>query len=45
VSLTSGGRASLPEPERVLSAGDILHVTATLEGAGRLGRRLEGGEA
>jgi trk system potassium uptake protein len=45
VSLTHGGRASLPEPERVLSAGDILHVTATLEGAGRLGRRLEGGEA
>ncbi len=45
VSLTRGGRASLPEPERVLSAGDILHVTATLEGAGRLGRRLEGGEA
>jgi trk system potassium uptake protein TrkA len=45
VSLTRGGRASLPEPERVLSAGDILHVTATLEGASRLGRRLEGGEA
>jgi len=45
VSLTHGGRASLPVPERVLAAGDIVHVTATLEGAGQLGRRLEGTEA
>jgi trk system potassium uptake protein TrkA len=45
VSLTHGGRASLPEPQRVLAAGDIVHVTATLEGADLLGRRLEGGEA
>jgi trk system potassium uptake protein TrkA len=45
VSLTQRGRASLPEPGRVLGAGDIVHVTATVEGAGRLGRRLEGGEA
>jgi len=35
------GPGQPPEPERVLSAGDILHVTATLEGAGQLGRRLE----
>ena len=45
VSLTRGGRASLPDQGRVLAAGDIVHVTATLEGADRLGRRLEGGEA
>jgi trk system potassium uptake protein TrkA len=45
VSLTHGGRARLPQPERVLEAGDIVHVTATLEGADQLGRRLEGGEA
>jgi trk system potassium uptake protein TrkA len=41
VSLTRGGRASLPEPDRVLSAGDIVHVTATIEGADLLGRRLQ----
>jgi len=45
VSLTHGGRATLPEAERVLSTGDIVHVTATLDGAGQLGRRLEGTEA
>ena len=28
-----------------LAAGDIVHVTATLEGAGQLGRRLEAEEA
>jgi trk system potassium uptake protein TrkA len=41
VSLTHGGRAGLPEPERVLAAGDIVHVTATVDGAERLSRRLE----
>jgi trk system potassium uptake protein TrkA len=41
VSLTHGGRATLPEPEQVLAAGDIVHITATVEGAGRLGQRLE----
>jgi trk system potassium uptake protein TrkA len=45
VSLTHGGRASLPEPERALAAGDIVHVTATLEGAGQLGQRLDAGGA
>jgi trk system potassium uptake protein TrkA len=45
VSLTHGGRASLPEAGRTLAQGDILHVTATLEGADRLRRRLEGAEA
>ena len=41
VSLTHGGRASLPEPERVLCAGDIVHVTATVDGAAQLGQRLD----
>jgi trk system potassium uptake protein TrkA len=45
VALTRGGRASLPEPGRVLAAGDVLHVTATHEGASGLDRRLESGEA
>jgi trk system potassium uptake protein len=45
VSLTHGGRASLPEPGQPLVAGDVLHVTATHEGAAGLGRRLEGGGA
>jgi trk system potassium uptake protein TrkA len=42
VSLTHGGRASLPEPGRVLAAGDVVHVTAAIEGADLLGRRLQG---
>jgi trk system potassium uptake protein TrkA len=45
VSITHAGRATLPEGERVLGTGDIVHLTATLEGAGLLGRRLEGTEA
>ena len=42
VSLTHGGRASLPEPGRVLAAGDVVHVAAAIEGADLLGRRLQG---
>ena len=30
---------------QVLVGGDIVHVTATVEGASQLGRRLEGAEA
>jgi trk system potassium uptake protein TrkA len=41
VSLTHAGRASLPEPVGALAAGDVLHVTATHEGASGLDRRLE----
>jgi trk system potassium uptake protein TrkA len=41
VSLTHAGRASLPEPGRVLAVGDMLHVTATHDGASSLIRRLE----
>jgi trk system potassium uptake protein TrkA len=40
VALTRGGRASLPEPGRVLAPGDIVHVTATADGASALDRRL-----
>jgi trk system potassium uptake protein TrkA len=43
VSLTHAGRARLPEPGQALAAGDVLHVTATHEGASSLDRRL--GEA
>jgi trk system potassium uptake protein TrkA len=42
VSVTHGGRASLPEPGRALAAGDVVHVAATIEGADLLARRLEG---
>jgi trk system potassium uptake protein TrkA len=41
VSLTHAGRASLPEAGLRLAAGDVLHVTATHEGASALDRRLE----
>ena len=45
VALTHGGRASLPEAGQVLAAGDVLHVTATHEGAAGLDGRLVGEEA
>jgi trk system potassium uptake protein TrkA len=45
VSFTHGGRASLPEVGQPLAVGDIVHVTATIDAAEALGRRLEGGEA
>ena len=33
VSLTHGGRARLPEREGTLAEGDVVHLTATVEGA------------
>jgi len=45
VSFTRGGRASLPGTGQRIAAGDIVHVTATLEGADALTRRLGGEEA
>jgi trk system potassium uptake protein TrkA len=42
VSVARGGRASLPEPGRVLAAGDVVHVAAPIEGADILAHRLEG---
>ncbi len=32
VALTRTGRAELPTPQTVMAAGDVLHVSATLEG-------------
>jgi trk system potassium uptake protein TrkA len=42
VSLTRGGRASLPEPSTRLAAGDLLQVGADLGGATALQERLYG---
>jgi hypothetical protein len=42
VSLTRGGRASLPEPGARLDAGDLLQIGADLGGATALRRRLYG---
>lgn len=44
VSLTQGGRATLPELTARLAAGDLVHVGATVEGATALRRRLYGAE-
>ncbi len=43
VALTRAGTASLPTPTTRLKYGDILHVSATLEGIEKLRRRLEEG--
>jgi trk system potassium uptake protein TrkA len=43
VSLASGGRATLPAPDARLHAGDVLHVSATFEGAAALRTKLEKG--
>jgi trk system potassium uptake protein TrkA len=44
VSVTHAGRATLPGPEATLHAGDLVHVGASLDGAGDLRRRLYGAE-
>jgi trk system potassium uptake protein TrkA len=44
VSLTQGGRATLPDAKARLGTGDLVHVGATLEGAAVLRRRLYGAE-
>lgn len=44
VSLTQGGRASLPEPGARLHAGDLIQVGAGVEGARALRARLYGEE-
>ena len=41
VALTRGGRASLPGPDATLETGDVLHVSATIEGLAALRRRLD----
>jgi len=44
VSLTRGGRASLPPVDALLETGDVLHVGATLKPAEALRRRLDATE-
>jgi trk system potassium uptake protein TrkA len=45
MSLTHAGRAVLPAAGATLHAGDLVHVGASLDGAGELRRRLYGTEA
>ncbi len=40
VAVTRAGKAVLPDPEMQLEAGDVLHVSATLEGAQSLREHL-----
>lgn len=40
VALTRAGRAVLPAPNMVVETGDVLHVSATLEGAQALRARM-----
>jgi hypothetical protein len=42
VSLTRGGRAALPAAEERLQAGDLLQLSASLDGAATLRTRLFG---
>jgi trk system potassium uptake protein TrkA len=42
VALSRAGRATIPEAGTALEVGDVLHLSATLSGAVRLRRRLEG---
>jgi len=43
VALTRGGKAMLPEPFSRLEAGDIVHLSLTLEAVEALRERLAGG--
>ncbi len=40
VSVTRAGRATLPSPNMVMETGDVLHVSATLEGVETLRNRM-----
>ncbi len=42
VSVTRAGRAALPSAESRLAAGDVVHVSATLEGIEAIRKRLQG---
>jgi len=42
VSLTHAGRAKLPSPETRLEVGDVVHLSATLDGIQDLRKRLSG---
>jgi trk system potassium uptake protein TrkA len=41
VSITRAGRAELPSPDTLLETGDVLHVSATLEGVEALRKRVQ----
>lgn len=41
VSVTRAGRAFLPSPNMMLQTGDILHISATLEGIEALRKRMQ----
>ncbi len=43
-ALTRAGRAELPSPEMILKSGDILTISATLEGIKTLRKRLNEGK-
>jgi trk system potassium uptake protein TrkA len=43
VAFTRAGRAELPSPQKVFKAGDIVTVSATLEGIQALRKRLQAG--
>ena len=40
VSITHAGKAMLPSPSFVLETGDVVHVSATLEGVETLRKRV-----
>jgi Trk K+ transport system NAD-binding subunit len=40
VSITRAGKAMLPSPSFVLETGDVVHVSATLEGVEALRARM-----
>ncbi len=40
VSVTRAGRATLPPPNMVMETGDVVHVSATLEGVETLRKRM-----
>jgi trk system potassium uptake protein len=40
VSLTRAGKATLPSPNMILEVGDVVHVSATLEGFEALRKRM-----
>ncbi len=42
VSVTRAGRAELPTAESRLAAGDVVHISATLEGIESIRKRLQG---
>ena len=43
-ALTRAGRAELPSPDSILKSGDVLTVSATLEGVKTLREKLQEGK-